>query len=165
MLLLLKSFFDIIALRRGPESIPSSMFVLTFAIVLMLASSYPAYLITASEESHYATAFFAYGAGILFYAAVIVLAGRAERLLVAVSCIIACGSLLTIVFALEFAIFAPLLGRVEAGAIASMIILWSVPVEGHIMSKSIGCHWLLGLLIAIASLVTQIGVQAMLGGS
>ncbi len=139
------------------------MYVLAFAIVLMLASSYPAYLITASEESNYATAFFAYGAGILFYAAVIVVAGRAERMLVAVSCIIACGSLLTIIFALEFAVFAPLFGRVEAGAIASMIILWSVPVEGHIMSKTIGCHWLVGLLIAITSVITQVGVQANLG--
>ena len=165
MLLLLKTFCDIIALRRGPESIPSSTFVLSFAVVLMLASSYPAYLITASGESDYSTAFLAYGAGILVYAAVIVLAGRAERMLVAVSCVVACGSLLTILFALEFALFAPLLGRVEAGAIASMIILWSVPVEGHIMSRTIGCHWLIGIMIAIASFVTQIGVQAMLSDS
>ena len=40
-----------------------------------------------------------------------------------------------------------------------MIILWSVPVEGHIVTRTIGCRWFIGILIAIVSLIIQFSIH------
>jgi hypothetical protein len=41
------------------------------------------------------------------------------------------------------------------GLVANLILLWSVPVEGHIIARAISRHWYIGVLIAIAVFVLQ----------
>ncbi len=43
----------------------------------------------------------------------------------------------------------PLLGTVVTGLIANLILLWSVPVEGHIIARAIDRDWYIGILIAV----------------
>ena len=162
MLLLLKTFIDIIALRRGPEAIPSSWLVLLVALLLMIGSSYAAITLidVPGERDHFVT-WSAYGLGIGFYAAVIYLSGKPSRLLPAISSIIACGSLITLLFVAEFVLVAPLLGREFAGLIATLIVFWSVPVEGHIVARAIDQHWFVGIVIAIVAFTLQYGLQSM----
>lgn len=161
MLLLLKTFFEIVALRKGPEAVPSSMLVLSVAIALMLFSSIAAVsLVGVREQQNYLLTFLAYGLGLAFYAAIIFLAGHANRMLAAISSIIACGSLITLMFVAEFLLLDPLLGRNVAGLVATLIIFWSVPVEGHIMARAIDRHWFVGIGIAMLAFILQYGLQA-----
>ncbi len=163
VLLLLKTFIDIIALRRGPESIPSSWVVLAVALLLMLLSSYAAVtLIEVPGERNHLVTWSAYAAGLAFYGAVVYLAGHAGRLLPTLTAIIACGALITLLFVAEFVLFTPLLGRDVAGLLATLIVFWSVPVEGHIMARAIGQHWFVGIVIAIVAFTLQYGLQSML---
>jgi hypothetical protein len=63
-------------------------------------------------------------------------------------------------FVLEFILFAPFIGSNLAGLLASFIMLWSVPVEGHIISSAIERTRFLGIIIAIIALLLQFLFQA-----
>lgn len=161
MLLLLRTFLDIIALRRGPESVPASWLVFALALVLMAISSYAAVvLIDREQERDYAQTFLSYGLGILFYAAVILLAGRASRMLQSISSIVGCGSIITVFFVAAFLVCKPLLGNDGAAVVATLIVLWSVPVEGHIIARAIDQHWFVGIAIAMTAFVLQFVLQS-----
>lgn len=161
MLLLLKTFLDVIALRKGPDSIPGSWLVFVVALVLMTVSSYVAVaLIDSEEQRNYGLTFFAYAMGLLFYAAVIYVSGKAGRVLQAVTTIIACGSIITVFFVGAFAVLSPVFGQKFAALVATLIIFWSVPVEGHIMARTLDQSWFVGIVIAIAAFVLQFGLQS-----
>lgn len=162
MLRLLKTFVDIIAIRKGPDSVPGSWIVLSVAFLLMLLSSYAVIAVAGNERTNYVNTFVAYSLGIVFYAAIIFLAGHSARMLASVSSIIACGAIVSLLFVAELALFTPLFGVDAARQIAYMIILWSVPVEGHIMARTIDRSWLAGTGIAIVALFVQVGLQSAL---
>lgn len=164
MLILFKKFVDILALRDGPQSVPSSWLVLSITLLMLLISSYAAVALIGVREGHsYATALFAYTLGIAFYAAIIFVSGHASRMLSAISCIIGCGALITFLFVAEFFLLSPLLGEELAGLIATLIVFWSVPVEGHIMAAAISQHWLVGIVIAMIAFIIQYGLQTAIG--
>ncbi len=164
MLLLLKTFAEIIALRKGPDAVPASWIVFSVALALMMLSSFAAVAFVGVREGHdYSLAFLAYAAGIAFYAGIVLLFGHGGRMLQALSSIIACGSLITLAFVAEFALLSPLLGRGGAGLIATLIIFWSVPVEGHIMARAIDQHWFIGIVIAMIAFIMQYGLQSAIG--
>jgi hypothetical protein len=39
--------------------------------------------------------------------------------------------------------------------IANLILLWSVPVEGHIIARATERHWYIGILVALAVFILQ----------
>jgi len=161
LLLLLNTFIDVIVLRRGPDSIPGSWLVFLVALVLMTASSYVAVALIDSEgQRNYGLTFATYAMGLLFYAAVIYVSGKASRILQAITTIIACGSIITVFFVGAFAVLSPLIGQKFAALIATLIIFWSVPVEGHIMARTLDQSWFVGIVIAIAAFVLQFGLQS-----
>lgn len=163
MLLLLKTFLDVIALRKGPDSIPGSWLVFLVALVLMTVSSYVAVALIGSEEQrNHGLTFFAYAMGLLFYAAVIYVSGKSGRVLQAVTTIIACGSIITFFFVGAFVGLSPLFGQKSAALVATLILFWSVPVEGHIMARAVDQSWFIGIVIAIAAFVLQFGLQSAL---
>ncbi|MGB5244975.1 MAG: hypothetical protein WBM54_01440 [Woeseia sp.] len=164
LLLLFKTFVDILALRKGPQHVPPSGVVLLIAIAMLLFSSYAAATLVGVREGHsYALAFLAYLLGIAFYAAIIFVSGHAARMMSAISSIIACGALITLSFVAAFVLLGPLLGPNVAGLIATLIIFWSVPVEGHIMAVTINQHWFVGIGIAMIAFVLQYGLQTAIG--
>lgn len=164
MLLLLRTFIDIIILRKGPESVPSSWLVFVVALAFMVASSFAAIVMIDDESGQsYALTYFAYGLGILFYAAVIYLSGHVRRVLQSITSIIACGSIITILFVAAIVLLTPLVGRELAAIVATLMLFWSVPVEGHIIAKAIGQHWYIGIGVAMTAFVLQYGVQSAFG--
>ena len=58
-------------------------------------------------------------------------------------------------FVAEFVLFTPFLGPTITGIVAQLILLWSVPVEGHIIARALGRHWYIGIVIAIGVFVLQ----------
>jgi len=165
LLPLLTTFIDILVLRRGPEIVPASWLVLAFALVLMLLSTYAVEtVVPLTAERNYLLTWSVYGLGLAFYGVIISMAGYTARLLPAMSSIIACGALITFLFAASFLVIDPLLGRQTAAVVATLVIFWSIPVEGHIMARAIGQHWLVGIVIAVIAFAMQYGLHQMARG-
>ncbi|NNE61241.1 MAG: hypothetical protein HKN35_10120 [Woeseia sp.] len=138
--------------------------MLLISVAMFLLSSFAAItLIAVSEDTNYFLTLLSYVLGLAFYAAIIFVSGHAGRMLSAISSIIACGAMITLLFVIEFSLFEPLLGRDIAGLFATLIIFWSVPVEGHIIAAAISQHWFVGIVIAMIAFILQYGLQSAIG--
>jgi hypothetical protein len=147
---------EIVLLRKGPDSIPRSVVLLIMIVVLWLFSSLAVLaLIEQFDESDFLLGLFTALVGILCYAAVVVISGHSPRVLQTVSAVLGCGALISLAFVAEFVLFTPFLGQSISGIVAQLILLWSVPVEGHIIARAIDRHWYVGILIAISVFVLQ----------
>jgi hypothetical protein len=143
-------------LRKGPESVPASMFVLAFAVGLLLLS----FLCTAILMSEPGTddlglSFLITIASYVLYWIVLLVNGYAHRLLPTLSSIMACGSLLTIAGVAARVFLGPFLSANLTMVVAQLILIWTVPVKGHIIARAIGRHWYLGIAIAMTIFVMQ----------
>jgi hypothetical protein len=153
---LIRTLFEIVLLRKGPDAIPRSAVLLALIVGLWLFSSLAALaLINQFDESDFFLGLFSGMVGVLCYAALVVVSGHAARLLQTISAILGCGALISLAFVAEYVLFLPLLGPVPTGLIANLILLWSVPVEGHIIARAIERHWYIGILIAITVFALQ----------
>lgn len=153
---LIRTLFHIVLLRKGPEDIPRSWFLFVLVLALWLFSALAALaLIGQFDETDFLLGLFSGTIGVLCYAALVVVSGRPSRLLQTVSAIIGCGALISLAFVAEYVLFLPFLGEVPTGLVANLILLWSVPVEGHIIARAIDRHWYIGILIAIAVFALQ----------
>lgn len=132
--------------------------------MLVVASSVAMALIEPLREQDLRLTFLTNALGLAFYGAVLFVTGHPGRIVAALTAIIGCGAILTFIFVAEFVLFRPLVGVDVAGTIAALIVLWSVPVEGHIISRSIQQHWFVGIAIAIAVFILQLGFQSALEG-
>lgn len=156
MLALIRTLFEIVLLRKGPEAIPRSGVLLVLIVGLWIFSSLVALaLINQFDESDFFLGLFSGMVGVLCYAALLVVSGYSARVLQTVSAILGCGALILLAFVAEYVLFMPFLGQKITGPIAQLILLWSVPVEGHIIARAIERHWYIGILIAIGVFALQ----------
>lgn len=166
MLPLIRTLFDIVLLRKGPEDIPRSPVLFGLILGLWLFSSLSALaLISQFDESDFFLGLFSGLVGIVCYAALVVVSGHASRLLQTISAILGCGALISLAFVAEYVLFLPFLGEVPTGLIANLILLWSVPVEGHIIARAINRHWYIGILIAIVVFALQYVVYSVVSST
>ncbi|MDJ0813369.1 MAG: hypothetical protein QNJ23_06555 [Woeseiaceae bacterium] len=156
MLPLLRTLFDITLLRKGPDAIPASWILVLLVIGLWLFSSLTVLsLIEQFDERDFVIGLYTALAGIVTYTAILVVAGHASRAMQTVTAILGCGALISLIFVAEFVLFTPFLGPTVTGILAQLILLWSVPVEGHIIARALGRHWYIGIVIAIGVFVLQ----------
>jgi hypothetical protein len=85
----------------------------------------------------------------------VIVAGYSNRVLQTLSAILGCGALIAFAFVAEYVLFRPFLGQTITGIVAQLILLWSVPVEGHIIARAISRHWYIGIVIAIIVFILQ----------
>lgn len=160
VLALLRIWFDIIRLRKGPDAVPRSPVVFALAVALWLASGITLVLMFERfDMKDFIVGVLTSVIGLVCYAAILNFFSRAERLLQTLSAIIGCGALLTIAFAAGSVFLTPLVGAGMTGNIVFLILLWSVPVEGHIISRAIDQHFFIGLVFALAVLFLQLYVD------
>lgn len=98
--------------------------------------------------------------GIAAYGAILYLAGKAHRFLQTITAALACGAIITLLAVAEYVLFSPFLGERTAFSIAWLISVWSVPVEGHIIARALQQHWYVGIAIAVAVFILQLGFQS-----
>ena len=135
---------------------PRSGLLLLMVIGLWLFSSLAGLaLIDRFDEDDFFLGLFSGIVGIAAYAAVVVLGGYPGRLLQTITTLIGCGALIFLAFVAEYVLFRPVVGERLTGLVANLILLWSVPVEGHIIARAINRHWYIGILIAIAVFALQ----------
>lgn len=162
MLALIKTLFDIVLLRKGPEAIPRSWLLFLMTLSLWLFSALAALaLIDQFDDSDFFLGLFGGTIGLACYAALVVISGQSDRLSQTMSAIIGCGALISLAFVVEYVLFLPFLGGASTSLFANLILLWSVPVEGHIIARAINRHWYVGILIAIGVFALQYFVYSL----
>lgn len=93
--------------------------------------------------------------GYVLYWIVLLATGYTHRFIPTVSCIMGCGSILTIMMVAVFLILRPIAGEQTAALIAWLVLIWSVPVKGHIIARAIEQHWYAGIAIALTIYIAQ----------
>ncbi|MGI9234060.1 MAG: hypothetical protein ACR2RD_10555, partial [Woeseiaceae bacterium] len=104
-------------------------------------------------------------AGLLCYAAVVMFSGRGARLLQTLTALLGCGTLLSLIFIVGNVVLPPLLSENASNLIVTLILLWTVPVEGHIISRAIERHWYIGVMIAMTIFIFQLVLYSILDPS
>ncbi|MGI9262014.1 MAG: hypothetical protein ACR2QR_08260 [Woeseiaceae bacterium] len=143
-------------MRKGPEHVPNSMLVLfvalfLFAVAMLISEA----LVESTGSGVVLVSVFVSVAGYGLYWIVLLATGHTRRFLPTVSCIMACGSILTILMVMTFVILRPIAGDQVAALLAWLVLMWSVPVKGHIIARAIEQHWYTGIAIAMTIYIVQ----------
>ena len=159
----LKTLFDIVLLRKGPQHLPHSLIMLGMAIVLWVVALLTSItLIDYVDETSFFSEF-AWAIVVLsIYGTLVYVAGFADRILQTITAIIGCGALLSVFYAVAYSGLGPLLGRAFLELMVYGFVLWSLSIKGHIIATAISIRWYLGALIAAAIFVGQLVVSTML---
>lgn len=157
MLALIDTLFDIIRLRKGPDAIPHSTFLFVVIVALwLLVGLVMTFLIPELDAKDFAIGTITGVAGLLCYAAIVVLSGKHARLMQTVMAVLGCGALISLMFMAGNLFLTPFLGESITNFIVTLILLWTVPVEGHIISRTLDRHWYIGVAIAMTVFVFQL---------
>lgn len=152
-------------LRKGPEQIPDSWLVFLFSLLLMAFATFvAATLINLGEDYSHLLTLVTNLLGIAIYSAVLFAAGFIRRFVPILSALVACGSILSLLFVAAYVMLSPFLGGNFAVIIATLIIIWSIPVEGHIIARGIEQHWYVGIVIAMIVFSVQYAFQSSMTG-
>jgi hypothetical protein len=154
---LIKSLLQILLLRKGPEALPRAPVIVVIVVGLWLLSGV-AILVTVEGYSSrkflidiLLTAF-----GLVIYALLINAANRAARLQQALSAILGCGALLGLVLVSAESLLPRLLAAEQVQSVVTLIWLWSLPVEAHIIARTIDRQWYIGFFSALVVLFLQL---------
>lgn len=170
MLAVLRAFWNIVLRRLGPEDLPDSGFLLavslTFYVLLQLPVAAPSYGFGFDLWRNLlldALMLFA------FVWILLRLAGHAGRFRQTITALLGCGALLTLV-AIPFSIWwqsGTDEGVVHAGPTAALIviIIWSVMVNAHILSRALSRSFGVGILLSVAYLAFNYQAISSLAGS
>ncbi len=163
MLALLKTLFDIIRLKKGPDAIPYSWIITIIALMLWLVAGFViASMTEGMSEEDFLVGTFTGVVGLACYAAIVVLTGRTPRLLQTLTAIIGCGAVLSFMYVAGTLVLAPLLSAGVTNLVVTLILLWSIPVEGHIIARAIDRHWYVGVVAAMAVFIFQLFLYGVL---
>ena len=163
VLALLKTLFDIIRLRRGPDALPHSSLLFAIIALMWLTAGVVMTFTTAElDKEDFVIGSLTGIVGLACYAVIVVLAGKGARLLRTLMALLGSGALLSLMYVAADLLLTPLLGDNPGNIIATLILLWTVPVEGHIISRAIERHWYLGVVIAMGIFILQLKLYSIL---
>jgi len=156
--LLLRTFFDIIVLRKGPENLPASSLVLLVAIGLFGLSHFvSAALVRDTQAGDVVLGLASSVLGYVLLWMILAATGHAGRFLQAVSATMGCGAILSILMTGAGTLLVSMLGQRITSAAVWAIIIWSVFVKGHIIARTIERERTVGALMALTIFVIQLG--------
>lgn len=142
--------FDILLLRKGPDSLPQSWFLFDVVLGVSILLSMAATVVIFPElaPQHILTLLLA-AMTVGFYFLVLYLAGFSGRFAQAMSAIFGIDCLLTLIYLGGYLAVSAILDRPTALVLTLLLSYWSVPVQGHIISRAIQQHWGIGIGIAL----------------
>ena len=161
----IKTLFEILTIRKGPDALPHSALLLAVAVVLwFMPLLFGMQLIAALDVRAAAVAVAGWFVTLASYAFVILLAGRAMRLMQAMTAIVGCGALVSFAQVFSLVFLLPFLGEPFVAITVELLLFWSVYVKGHIIARTLDREWYIGLVIAIAVFLLQYSTLTMLTG-
>ena len=160
VLTLINTLFLTLRLQQGPESIPRSPAAL-FAVVAMwlLTVVFAVFAFDTAGADDFAFVLTTAAAGLYCYVMLLAVFGKSERLLPTLTSLIGCGTLLLAISALVFVSLKPFVGADDALLVAYPFTLWSVPVEGHIISRALDKPFMVGFVFALGVFMLQVLLQ------
>ncbi len=164
VLTLFKTLVEIIFLQKGPDDIPNSsaLFVIVVAIWLLVDAADAVVIEAYRSSALFFIDLILVFAGLGLYAIVVNAFGKRKRLMQFVITILGCSIVFTIVLLGGRLIFPLFLTEDEVSWAVQLIWFWSIPVEGHIIARTIERQWFSGFLIALAVLFVQLQLFAVL---
>jgi hypothetical protein len=160
---LIKSLFQIIRLQKGPDTIPGASVAFVAVCAMWFAAAILTVLIFDNVgASDISFALLVGASGLFCYAALLAVFGKSARLLPMLTSMVGCGALLLTVFAAVFAVLKPFVGADDALLVAYPFTLWSVPVEGHIIARTLDKPFVAGFIFAFAVFVLQVLLQELI---
>jgi len=157
VLTLFKTFVEIIFLRKGPNAIPHSMVLLVVVTAIWFLVGVVGVVII---ESYSGAGLFVdlilmiVGLGI--YATVVNVFGHSPRLLPCITALLGCSAVISVVLFGGRLVLPLFLTDSETDWMVQIMWLWSIPVEGHIIARTVDRQWIIGFLIAVAVLFAQL---------
>ena len=152
----IRTLFQIVIIRKGPDAIPHSWLLLNVATAMWFL---PLLALVAVVQDFGRTAVAvlvaSWGLSLAAYAAAITLAGYRNRLLQTLTAIIGCGAIIFFAQVATLVAASLLLGAAAAEIAVDLLLFWSVYVKGHIVARAISREWYVGLVIAIAVFLLQ----------
>jgi len=163
MLALFQTLFDIIRLRKGPDAIPYSWFLCLITMALWLFAGMTMTIMAEGlGDKDFLIGTFTGVVGLACYASIVVLSGHTPRLLQTVTAVLGCGAVLSLLFVAGNLFLTPLLSESITNLVLTLILFWSIPVEGHIIARAIDRHWYVGIVAAMAVFVFQLFLYSLL---
>lgn len=157
MLALLATLFDIIRLRKGPDALPHSSLLFLLSIAAWLLAGAAMIVLTDTlDVRSFILGTFTGMAGLGCYAGIVIAAGKRARLLQTLTAVLGCAALLSVIFIAGQVLLSAILSAELANLIVTLILLWSIPVEGHIIARAIDRHWYFGVAFAFAVFIFQL---------
>ena len=159
---LFETLFDIIRLRKGPDAIPYSPVVFVVTIGLWLVAGLVMTIMTPDFDKHdFLMGTFTGLCGLGCYAGIVMITGNKPRLLQTVTAILGCGAMLSLLFVVANVFLSPFLSKNITNLVVTLILLWSIPVEGHIIARAINRHWYVGIVAAMAVFTFQLSLYGL----
>lgn len=162
--LILKAFLELTLLRKGPEDIPKSSWLLVFAIGLAVAVNVLFYsTIETDYETNHALEFAAELIKVVSYLAILLAFRMLRRAMQTLTAIIACNAILGFLMTLVLILSEAYIDKVLQGALAWLVTAWLIVVEGHIISRAVPVHWITGIAFALVIFILQLVFFVYLG--
>ena len=164
---LIRTLFDILALRKGPDAIPHSLLLLSVTVVMwFLPLLFGTQLLPGLDSRAIFGITVSWLVSLVCYVLVILVAQRSARLLQAMTAIIGCGALISFGQIFSVVFLTPFLSDNLVAIVVELLLFWSVYVKGHIVARTLGREWYVGLIIAIGVFLLQYATSsALLGAS
>ena len=163
VLTLFKTLFEIILLRKGPNHIPHSMLLLVVVAGIWFLVGIVAMLVIETYESSslFIDLILAI-AGLGFYAVLVNSFGHSSRLVRCFTTLLGCSIVFSVIIYTGRLILPLWITPDETEWAVQLIWLWSIPVEGHIIARTIERQWVIGFVIALAVLFAQLQLYGVL---
>jgi len=163
VLTLFKTLIEIILLRKGPNHIPHSMllFVVVAGIWFVVGIVAVMVIETYKSASLFIDLILAI-AGLGFYAILVNSFGHSSRLVRCFTALLGCSIVFSVVIYAGRLILPLWITPDETEWAVQLIWLWSIPVEGHIIARTIDRQWVIGFVIALAVLFAQLQLYGVL---
>lgn len=163
MLALFETLFSIIRLKKGPDAIPYSWLLCLITMTMWLFAGLGMTAMTEEiGDKDFLFGTFTGVVALACYASIVVLSGYTPRLLQTVTAILGCGAVLSLLFIAGNVVLSSFLSENLTITVVTLILLWSIPVEGHIIARAIDRHWYVGIVAAMAVFVFQLFLYASL---
>jgi hypothetical protein len=157
------TLFDISFLRKGPEDLPHSWIVLYWCVALWSAGLLCVTVLLQNFTSQDSViSIVSWLLSLVCYGAVLAFMGQQNRMLQTLSAIIGTGAVITFGMLAALVLLTPFLGGRIASFAAIAVLIWSIPVKGHIIARAIDRSMYTGFLIALGVFVLQFALSQIL---
>ncbi len=161
VLTLFRTLVEIILLRKGPDAIPhSSVLFVVIAATWFLVGVVAVLVIDSYTGSGLFTDMILAIVGLVFYALIVNSFGQSSRLIRCFTALLGCSIVFSVILFAGRLILPLLITETETDWAVQLIWLWSIPVEGHIIARTIDRQWVIGFLMALAVLFAQLQLFA-----